>query len=156
MAKRGIKCKLYVNTGTYASPTWTAVATVSDAVSNAQWGEADASARDTPVKQFDISQMDLSVSGKARVPDAVDTAFDALAAAFLDGSAKDILVLNGASTENGATGYRYHAKVFNWSEDQAMGNVVYKDFLLKPTPSSEGLPKSCTVTSGAPVFTAIA
>ena len=45
----GIKCKLYYNTGTFGSPTWTEISSVEGVVPNAEWDSGDVMLRDRRV-----------------------------------------------------------------------------------------------------------
>jgi hypothetical protein len=53
------------------------------------------------------------------------------------------------------TGYRCEFELTKWSEDQATGSVLYKDFELKPSVNTSNLPQRAVVATGAPVFSAI-
>lgn len=152
----GIKSKCYVNTGAdYATPTWTEAALIGDLQVDGSWNFAAAQTRETPVERGARTTMPLTISGKMRVKgdDAVFTKFDD---AFHDSTAVlDLMVLNGDKATDDVTGYRCEFELTKWSEDQATGNVLYKDFELKPSVNTANLPKRAKVASGAPAFTDI-
>lgn len=151
----GINCKLYRNTGSYGSPTWTAIDLVSDATLTPTWDEADGSARVSYGKQTSKTLIGIEVSAKVRAS-LTDAGYLALLSALNSQSTLlDILVLDGPSTTNGVQGYRADFGVFGAPEDQAMGSVIYRDFTLKPG-ISDNLLKAVTVSAGAPVFSNIA
>lgn len=149
----GVKAKLYRNTASYGSPTWTEITLVGDSSVNASWDEGDGSARVSRVKQVAKTMMGLELTAKVRV-DLTDAGYLALMTALHSDTPIDLLVLNGPSTTNGVQGYRADFHVMSASEDQAMGNVIFKDFALKPSVSSN-LAKKVTVAASAPVFTDI-
>jgi hypothetical protein len=156
----GFNCKLYVNTATetpYASPTWTEVTTLGDCAVADGREKVNSHTRATgPVATYEPGVLDVSITGKIRV-DYGNTAYELLRTNYLAGTPIDILCLDGTVTTNGATGYRFHASVFTWGQDQALTGLLYRDFELAPTaPTVEAeVPKSVKVTSGAPVYTAI-
>lgn len=153
MAKTGIKSKLYYNTATFGAPTWVLIPLVGDAQVSGQWNFAEAPTRETPVVRGARTTLPLAVSGQFRVVDA-DTAYIAFDAAWADSDTTlDVMVLNGLSDANGATGVRFVAELTNWSENQALANVLFKDFELKPSLDATNLPKRVVVTTGVPVFT---
>lgn len=153
-AKTGLKCKLYHNTGTFAVPIWVEVPLIGDLQVNAQWNEATGNTRETWVERTARTFLQLSPSGQLRVEDA-DVAYLAFANAFHNpDTILDLMILNGASTANGVTGYRAEWEVTQWSENQGTGNVLFKDFAIKPG-FSTNLPQSVVVTAGAPVFTTL-
>lgn len=149
----GINCKLYRNTGTYGSPTWTAIDDINDCTVNSAWDFADASTRASRLKSMMKTQMDLNITGKVRVS-LTGTAYLALAAAHIADSVIDFLVLDGTNATDGVTGYRFDGQVAFDSEDQSLGAVEFQDFKIVPSPSAN-LFKTVTVASGTPVFTTI-
>ena len=149
----GILSKFYINDGTYGAPTWVEIDLISDMAVNGVWEEGDSSARRTRVATADPTRMTLELAGKVRV-DRTDAGYFSLERSFLDTNVIDVLVLNGAKDQNNSSGYRFDAKIFNWSEDQAMGNVLYKDFSIKPCASDNAV-KAAHVVGGVPVFTTI-
>lgn len=130
----GIIAGLYINTGTYEAPDWDEFDLVGDAAVNPNWEEGDATTRQSLVNQAEPTKMALEVTGRARVADD-NAVFDEVEAAFIQRNPIDILALNGKIDSPGASGYRFDAKIFTWGEDQAMGNVLFKDFNMKPCAS---------------------
>lgn len=151
MAKIGIKCKLYYNSGaTYATPTWVEVTLISDASVNFSWDEAEASTRAARIKQFMNSIASLEITGSIRTEPA-DVAYQKLRDAAIKDLTLDFLVLNGARTENDTDGFRFDGKVGQWNEGQGLNTVAFKQFNIKPVPSAN-LPKYAKVTTGTLAF----
>lgn len=153
MPKLGVTSKIYLNTGTYGTPVWDELTCVSDLAVNAAWDEADGSSRASRVKQASKTLMALEITGRAKVSDT-GTDFIAIWEAIHSDTPLDLMILNGGSTSNGVRGYRGDFNVFSGSEDQAMANELFLDFVLKPA-TSDNPTKYAVVASGAPVFTTI-
>lgn len=155
MAKTGVKAKAYVNIGgSYASPTWVEATLLGDVQFSGQWSFADAPTRETPVIRGARTNIPLGVSGKMRNPHSAvaNAVFDAFDDAFFNSSTTlDVMFLDKPKDDNTARGVRSEWELTNWSEDQALGNVLYKDFELKPALATNP-PKRVKVTAGSPVF----
>lgn len=148
----GRDAKLYVNTASFGSPTWSAIDNVSDLTLTAEWDEAEASTRESKMKLKVKTLAGVEVSGKLKF-DLTDTNTGTLLDAMVADTVIDVLVLNGTSATNGARGFRFECQVHAANEDQGLGAVVFEDFKLKPVPSANAK-QSAKVASGAPVFTA--
>jgi hypothetical protein len=143
----------YINDASFETPTWTPVDLVNDMALNATWNEAQANARVSQVDSVEPSSLALEATGNIRVnPD--DDAYQALRTAFITRAPIDVLVLNASKEHEGADGFRFTGKVLTWSEDQAFGNVIYKQFNVKPC-ISENVPQAAQVVSGSLVFSDI-
>lgn len=150
MAWLGITSFLYVNPDAYGSPDFTAVDLVADAQLGDTWDEGSADARESRVHQFEPTMLALDYAGNVRF-DPTDAGYQALRDAHVFLGSLDVLILNGASDKNGAEGYRFFSKVFGFGEDQAMGNVIYKAFTIKPCPGPQ-LPVFVKVAGGVPTY----
>lgn len=154
-SKAGINASAYRNTGTFGLPTWTAVGLIRTVTPGGAWDFADASARETRVKLFGKTQVDLSGQMECRADDA-DTAYVALLAAAMSQTAViDFLILNGPITKEGASGFRGEMLLSYAGESQGLGDNVYTQLDYKPAWTSNGYPKSVVMgASSAPTFTA--
>lgn len=150
--KQGIKAVIYRNTGTYGSPTWTAVTLVRDLTVSAPWDMSDASTRASRVKLSAKTMMDITIGIVLRADD-LDAAAVALYSAAFEDTAIDFLVLDGLISVEGSSGIRCHMLTNLTSQDQGSGNVIYNNYDLKPTYSSEGVPKMI-VTGATSALTA--
>lgn len=150
-ARLGVNAKLYVNTGSYDSPTWTEVAGISDLTVKTAWDQGEASTRASRVKKAAKTMLDLEVSGKI-LADGTDTnGYLAFLTALYGDTPLDLLVLNGANDASPASkGWRADWHVFGGDEDQGLGAVIYDSFTLKPALSSHGVYRASNTT-----FTAI-
>lgn len=151
--KRGYACKLYRNTANFGTPTWDEVTALGDVQLNLSWDEFDATMRGDGVKSSEPTLLGIEVTGRIR-SDENSTDYTTLETAAYTKALVDVLVLDGTSTVNGSRGVRAEMKIFNWSEDQALGNILFREFTLRPC-VSENARQSCIVTAGAPAFTAL-
>ena len=153
--KKGYTAKLYRNSGSYASPTWVEVENIIDLNFPHNFERLEAFTRGSGgVMEAEPGAMNLAFTFKIR-SDESDTDFTALETAYEGRSLIDFMILDGSSSTNGSRGYRYEGKIFSFGEDQALGNILYRDVSVEPCISSNAK-KSVVVTSGAPVFTTLA
>jgi len=156
-AKPAIAGVVYRNTGTYGSPTWTAQPLVKDVTPSTGWDMSDASVRGTRAKLYLKTQIDLGFQIMMRADDA-----DADYAAWVDAAVSpatklDLLILDGPITAEGARGTRGEFVVSIPSQAQAIGDVVYTTFEVKPAPGTviSDYPKAVKMgPASAPTFTA--
>ena len=149
--KKGYTAKLYRNSATFGTPTWAECENVKDVAINIPFDKLEGTARGVALKQYEPGLGDLSITGKFRTNED-DTDFVAFETAHLAKSLIDLMVLDGGSTTTGSRGYRVECKIFNFSEDQAHGNILYRDFEAAPCITTNAQ-QTVVVTAGAPVFT---
>lgn len=139
----GLNAKAYRNTNTYESPTWSEMTLISDLTVNPSWDEADASARESRIKQTVKTLMNLDINGRMKKKLGDDN-YDALMDAMLSDDVLDLLILDGDRETENVRGWRADFQVFSANEDQAMGNVLFEEFTLKPS-ITEHNPKAVLV-----------
>jgi len=149
----GRDAKLYLNTGTFGSPTWAAIDQISDLTVTAEWDEVDASTRESKMKLKAKTLLGAEVGGKLKAVPG-NTNLGTIVAALFSDAVVDIMVLNGTSSTNGCYGFRYECQVHAANEDQGLGAAIFDDIKFKPYPTTNAK-QSVLVTTGAPVFTAI-
>lgn len=154
--KVGVRARAYRNTGSYGSPTWTAMNLIKDVTPSMPWDWVEAGARETNAKLYAKARADLGVSFTMRADDA-DTGYNAVAdAACSQTTVMDILFLNAAITVEGCRGFRAEWLINLTSEGQEIDGSIYDQFEAKPTWTSNGYPKTVVMGSGStPSFTAI-
>lgn len=151
--KRGYASYGYRNTGTFGTPTWDEVGMVGDAALDLSFDMDDATVRGDGVKAEEPTLLGIEVSGRIR-SDENSTDYTAFETAFYTRALLDIMWLDGSSSTNGARGVRFEGKLGKWSEDQALGKVLFRDFSLKPC-VSENARQRVVVATGTPGFTAL-
>lgn len=142
----GLNAKVYRNTNTYEAPTWSECTLFSDVSVNPAWEEADASARESRIKQTVKTLLGLDITGKMKKKPA-NANYDAFMDAFLSDDTLDLLILDGDRTENGVRGWRADFQIFSANEDQSMTNVLFEEFKLMPS-ITEHLPLAVKVAGG--------
>ena len=153
MAKIGIKCVLYRNTGTNGSPSWSAVTVIADLTANTTWDKGPADSRSSRIKKSVKTMLGLTFSGTMKkTPD--DANYEAFMNAIIADSVLDLLILDGPSTTNGVRGWRIDAQIFEGTEDQGMSvGALYEAISIEPT-DSVNEPKAVLVTGGALTYAA--
>lgn len=153
--KPGVNARVYRNTGTYGSPTWTAVNLTKDGNVSAPWDMVEAGARETKAKLYGKTRIDIQIGLTVRADD-LDAGYNALAdAAMSQTTVMDMLILDGPITVEGARGFRAHFLVNESSQPQEIDGIIYDSFDLKPAWSSEGYPSKVVMgASSSPTFTA--
>lgn len=153
----GIDCAFYYNTGTFGSPTWVELTNVSDITVGGSWESGDGSTRASRVKKEGRTQLPLQISGRMLADKS--TGYVAFRTAYYAAGSTgviDVMCLDSPSDSNGADGFRFEAEVHDWSRVEGLGDVVFRDFTLKPTIFGSNAIQSVVVSSGAPVFTTLA
>lgn len=135
MTRIGLECKLYYNTGTYASPVWVEVTNARDVTVPLSKGEADISRRGDSWRQRKGTLKDASIDFQLIQEDG-DTAFDAFLDSFINGTPIELLALNGADDEEGAQGLRATCEIFKFDDGQALEEGETYDLSAKPTVSA--------------------
>jgi len=139
MALVGLSCKLFINTGTYAAPTWTEVTIARDVAVNLEATEAEASSRASTWKEFLVALKDASVEFDI-LYEGADTNLVLIRDAFLNGTDIEILAFDGASATVGNQGLRATCKCFAFSRNEPMEEAVTNAVTMKPTPNSDAAP----------------
>src|SRR4051812_29841402 len=108
----GILAKVYRNTGSYGSPTWSECALFSDVSVSPAWDEGSADARESRIKQVRKTMMGLDVTGKMKKK-IDDANYEAFMNALLSDAVLDVLVLDASKETVGSRGWRFDAQVFS-------------------------------------------
>jgi hypothetical protein len=130
----GNDCKLYINTGTYGSPTWAVVDLVKDITVADSRAEGDSTVRGYDLTSVTPGMRTLQVSGEIKY-DAADTAFDALYDAYVADPQAVIgcLILDGPIATAGKKGKRFDAYVTQWGDNEPLNQVKTVPFTLSAT-----------------------
>ena len=133
----GLECKLYYNTTTHASPTWTLVTRAINVSVAISIGEADQSSRSSTWKKSKGTLKDLEITFTYRKKQGTDTVFDALQAAALAGTVYEYAVFDGLITEAGCQGIRAFCEIRSLNNTQDLEGTEEVEFSLKPTYKEE-------------------
>ncbi len=97
-AIRGVDCKVYINTGTYAVPVWAVWACVRDTTLNISFDEVDSTCRGSGgFATASPTLTNLEVTGNA-VKEKDDASFIAMETAARNKTVMDVLILDGDRT----------------------------------------------------------
>lgn len=122
------------SSGSYGSPNWTAVDIAENVAINPVWDEGTADSRQSRVHAFAKTMVGLELTFRIMKKPG-NAAYEAIMNALVGDTVIDWLVLDASKETVNARGWRFDGQVFNGSEDQALGNVLYEDVTVKPYPS---------------------
>lgn len=144
--KLGLNAKLYRNTGTYGSPTWTEWNFIKDLSLEQSTAEADATTRANGGWKATVATLkDASLTFSAP-HDVSITQYKALVDGYYSNASFELLVLDQAVATVGATGLRASFMVTSMTEGQPIEDIQANDFTLKIT-ASENDPAQHTVSA---------
>jgi hypothetical protein len=151
----GAEATFNYNSGSFNSPSLTAMTAVSDLSMTGSWDKAEASTRFTRAKTYLKAMVDWSITGKLRSSPTGDANYQTFVTDFLGPDVTvNVVVLNGGAALNGAWGFMFDAQIFKMGGDQGLGVVEFDDIELAP--AATGNPgQYAQVASGALVYTAI-
>lgn len=145
MAIRGLDCKLYRNTNTYASPTWVEIENVKDLSVPDEKTMADAATRRSAIAEEVGTLRKLGVEFNM-VKDHDDADWEAIHDAYWAGTVVDILCLDGSKDVVGSRGVRFGCEVAKFDEEQNLEGVVMNNVRLSPSRKSANPPEEYEVT----------
>lgn len=132
----GLNAKLYRNTGTYETPTWTEITNVKDVTLNLEKGEADATTRGSSGWRQTVATLkDASVEFEM-VWDPSDQGFQAIKDSFFNDTAIDIAVMDGPIPPGAgetSQGLRAEWTVTKFSRNEPLEEVLTVSVTIKPT-----------------------
>lgn len=130
--KMGFACKLFRNTGTYASPVWAEVKIVKDVQLNLEDEEADATTR--AAGGWQEAEPSIRKGGlEFQMPwDPADTNLTAIRDAYLNRTSIDLAALDGPASGSNSQGLRALQKVFKFSRGEPLNGVATIDVSIKP------------------------
>lgn len=129
----GFLCKLYRNTGTNASPTWSLISAVRDLDVPQSRSEINMSDRGSKYEKFDVGQITAGITFELTYRNG-DTDHAALRAAFEAeaGTAIEYAAMDGAIATSGKQGLRAFCKVTQFDHAQPLADGVKVSVTLKP------------------------
>lgn len=134
----GINAKLYYNTGTYGSPTWTEICIVGDVTLNMERSESSIAMRCSTWELVKYVLKKGSIDFKLwNIPG--NTAFQAIRDAFNDATTIEVAVMDGDISTAATTltqGLRAFVQVGKFNRSEPIEGAQNYDITLKPTYSS--------------------
>lgn len=132
-AKLGLDCKLYRNTGSYASPTWDLVGNVKDLTLSLEKSEADVTTRANGGFRATVGTLKDATVEFQMVADSSDTDFTAIQTAFFANTSIEFAILDGLVATTGSQGLRATMDILKFSRSEELENAVMFDVSIKPT-----------------------
>jgi len=133
--------KLYRNTASYATPTWSEMDNVIDLTLNLEKEEADVTTRGSGGwTEVVDGKKDATVEFQM-LWDTADTNFTALQDAFLNNTSVEVLVLDGPEGTAGSQGLRATMMVKSFSRSEDLGDALKVDVSLRPVKNSDAAPE---------------
>ena len=143
----GFQCKLYRNTGTYASPTWTEITNVKDLETPYAFSEADVSSRaGGGFREKMAGLLDAPINW-GMVYDPADTVFVAIQTAAFARTTVEFAVADGAIATNGTRYLRARCQIMGFPTNQPLEEGVTVEVSAFPTRNSDGAPAFVTVSA---------
>lgn len=134
--KLGLDARLYMNSGTYASPTWLELKKVRDLTLNLETGEADVSTRDNEGWRATVSTLKDASLEFELVIDPEDSGYASIVGSFLENEPIEFVVLDGpvsGAGSVGSQGLRATFRISNFSRNEALEEAVTASVTAKPT-----------------------
>lgn len=145
-SRLGLNAKLYRNSGTYGSPTWVEFKNVVDLTDNDDMEEAEVTTRGSAgIAEFEPTIRTVSLEFQM-VSKTGDTDLAAVRSAYSARTSLDMVALDGAIDEVGATGVRARFKVFSFKKGQELKGAQMIDVTMKPCGDTNP-PSDFTVSS---------
>lgn len=135
---KGIDCKVYRNSATYASPTWSLVNPVIEVTVNLENSAFDASNRVNNYRLQLPALTDISVDIRMH-KDKADTDFEALEDAAQGRTTIDLLILDGVNTLDASDGWRIQGFFTSWNESQPLEDAVTVDATFVPAATANAV-----------------
>jgi len=129
--KLGKDCRVYRNTATWASPTWSEVTDVKDLTVGDSKSEADASTRASDIKRVRTAMRELSID-IAMLWDPDDAGFVAFRDAYLNGTPIELLILTGDVETAGNEGPRADWEVTKLERTENLEELATANVTIKP------------------------
>jgi hypothetical protein len=132
----GLDCKTYVNTGTYASPTWVLLDNIANETLNLSAGEAAADRRGgNGWKERLATLKDGSVDFSMNYQPG-DANFDTLFDAFMGRDQLEFAFMDGPIATTGSEGLRATCQVFKFEIPRDLEVTVVCNIGVKPSPAT--------------------
>lgn len=129
----GMDAKLYRNTGSGGSPTWTEITNVKDLTLNLEKGEADVTTRGNGGWRATVGTLkDASIEFQM-VWDANDAGFAAIQQAFFSNTPIEFAVMDGDISDPSSEGLVATFDIFSFTRNEALEEAIMVDVTIKPT-----------------------
>lgn len=133
----GFQAKMYRNTGSYGTPTWTEMPSVHNNTLNMEANEADVTTRGNGgFKATAQGLIDATIEFDmvwSKTAAALPADITAVKSAFLNRTSLDLYILDGAVATVGSEGLRATCAVLKFSREETIDDTVRVTVTIKPT-----------------------
>lgn len=129
----GLDCKIYRNTGNYASASWNEIGNVKDVTLTLEKAEADASTRGTSGWRARKGTLKDATIEFTMVWDTADADFTNIQQNFLNNGTVEFAVCDGAINTNNTQGLRTTCDIMTFTRNEPLEDVVTVNVTLKPS-----------------------
>ena len=129
----GLDAKLFLNSGSYASPTWEELPNVKDLTLNVEAGEADASTRGNGGWRATLATLKDGSIEFEMIWDTADAGFTAIKDAFFNNTPIEFAALDGDVATAGSQGLRATMAITNFSRNEPLEEALTVSVTAKPT-----------------------
>lgn len=129
----GFNGKMYYNTGTYGSPTWTIISNVGDIKMTDEADEGEIPIRAGAGYMLYVAGLRKVGWEWSSLYNPADTAISALITAYDARTPTEFLFLDQASGTTGSYGMRVTCMIFKAPRQEELSKAMMYDFAIKPT-----------------------
>ena len=133
----GFEAKLYYNTGTSQTPTWSEITRTRDVSVTMQKAEIELSRRETNWKLKRGGMLEVGFSFQYLYMKGTDAVWTALQAAWEQGTSTEFAIMDQDIATTGAQGLMAFSEVLNISYDQPLEDAQVHNFECVPTGRDE-------------------
>jgi len=132
----GLNCKLYRNTGTYATPVWDEITGARDVAINLNADEADVTTRGgggwkAILQSLNDASLDVEIPW-----DSADADMTAIRSAFIARTSIEVAAMDGDISVSGAEGFRATVAITKFERSEPLNGPAMVSITLKPTVSA--------------------
>lgn len=132
----GFEAKAYYNTGSYGSPTWNEIINIKDLSMSLEKGKADVTTRGNTGWRANRGTLKDATVTWAMVHDTADADYIVMRNAWLNGTALDMLFLDGPIGTVGSKGFRMTCEIFKFEQTENLEEAVMNNVEAGPTYSA--------------------
>lgn len=130
MSTHSLDCNLYINTGTYGSPTWAELTLARDVTLNRSRAEGDDSSRAYGQASTVVGLDSVEITAQA-IYELADTAFAAFKSAYEGRTVIEIAMMDGPIATTGTKGKRVDVVVTGFNRAEPLAGAVTFDITMK-------------------------
>jgi hypothetical protein len=129
----GLECKLYRNTGTNASPSWSLIPKAINVKVTPTKTEAQIPSRESGWMKYRGALKDFELTWTYRKKQGTDTVFDALQGYYINGTPIQYFVADGAAADSGTQGIKAYCEIMKMEVTQDLEAGEEVAFSARPT-----------------------